>query len=128
MKKIKKQLNKKINNFSELCGDWDYRNIDMTRPHLSTIDIQDNNLVAYFEIYSPFVDEYIFSSGVLIEDNELTSQFKKLNLKKKNEVLKFIERLDSLVEWDVISNDLSSQEDEMIERLKRNEKKEEMSL
>ena len=32
-------LSQRVDRFNQLCGDWDYRNIDMTQPHLSSISI-----------------------------------------------------------------------------------------
>lgn len=56
----KLNLRKKELKFSTLCGDWDYRNIDMTEPHLSEINIGSNKIIATYEKYSSALDDYVF--------------------------------------------------------------------
>ena len=126
MKQNDKSLTQKINNFIRLCGDWDYRNIDMTKPHISYITINNNKIKVCCEIYSPELDEYIFSNEVLIEDKKMFSQFKKLNLKKKNDVLEFIKKIESFINWDDISNFLCDKENEIIKKYNEVEKEKEL--
>lgn len=35
-------LQDKIESFNELCGDWEYRNIDMTDSHIAGIEIENS--------------------------------------------------------------------------------------
>ena len=103
-------LRKKELKFSTLCGDWDYRNIDMTEPHLSEINIENNKIIATYEKYSSALDDYIFCNSEIINNSELIKKFKKLNLGEKSLVLDFISDIDCVVDWNKIVDDLNKQE------------------
>ena len=102
-------LEKKLKVFEVICGDWNYRNIDMTEPHLQKIDIVQNNLLISCELFSPDLDEYLSCDGGIIKDKKLVKKFKRLNLEKKDEVLNFISDINSLINWDKVDNDLYDQ-------------------
>ena len=57
------KIKEKLQKFSELCGDWDYRNIDMTDSHIQGIDIEKDTLLIYCELFSPKLDEYVSCLG-----------------------------------------------------------------
>lgn len=103
-------LRKKELKFSTLCGDWDYRNIDMTEPHLSEINIGSNKIIATYEKYSSALDDYVFCNSEIINNSELIKKFKKLNLGDKSLVLDFISDIDCVVDWNKIVDDLNNQE------------------
>ena len=60
------KLENKREIFADKCGDWDYRNIDMTEPHLQGIDIIQNTIIINCELYSPELDEYLSCEGGVI--------------------------------------------------------------
>ena len=91
-------LRKKELKFSSLCGDWDYRNIDMTEPHLIEINIENNKIIATYEKYSLAFDDYIFCNSEIINNSELIKKFKKLNLGDKSFALDFISDIDCAVD------------------------------
>lgn len=103
-------LRKKELKFSTLCGDWHYRNIDMTEPHLSEINIENNKIIAIYEKYSSALDDYIFCNSEIINNSELIKKFKTLNLGEKSLVLDFISDIDCVVDWNKIVDDLNKQE------------------
>jgi len=103
-------MSKKLKAFEILCGDWDYRNIDMTEPHLQGIQIIDNHHIGIScELFSPDLDEYVSCDSGIIEDKKLVKKFKKLNLDNQDEVLNFISDINSLIDWDKVDNDLYGQ-------------------
>ena len=48
-------INKKLKEFENLCVDWDYRNIDMTEPHLQGIEIIDNDILVNLDNNQEYV-------------------------------------------------------------------------
>lgn len=99
-------IKEKLKKFSELCGDWDYRNIDMTNSHIQGINIEKDNLSITCELYSPTIDEYISCNGGTFNDMSLINKFKNLDLNNKEEVLDFISSLNNLVNWDKVDDNL----------------------
>lgn len=118
-------LEKKLKVFEVICGDWDYRNIDMTEPHLQKIDIVQNNLLISCELFSPVIDDYVFCNGGIINDKDLVRNFKKLNFNNKELVLDFISSIESKINWDKVNHDLYNQVDLEKEKFKIEEKSEE---
>ena len=115
------KIKEKLQKFSELCGDWDYRNIDMTDSHIQGIDIEKDTLLIYCELFSPKLDEYVSCLGGTIKDVSLIKKFKKINLKKKVEVLDFISTINNLIDWYKVDKDLYSEIDNGVEILKEEE-------
>ncbi len=119
-------LEKKLKVFEVICGDWDYRNIDMTEPHLQGIQVIDNHHIGIScELFSPDLDEYVSCDGGIVEDKKLVKKFKKLNFDKQDEVLNFISDINSLIDWDKINNDLFDQVNLDKEKLKLEEESDE---
>ena len=83
-------INKKLKEFENLCVDWDYRNIDMTEPHLQGIEIIDNDILVNCELFSPEVDDYVSCNGGIINDKNIVKKFEDLDLTNKEDVLDFI--------------------------------------
>lgn len=122
------KLEQKEKVFEIICGDWDYRNVDMTEPHLQKIKIVGNKIEISCELFSPSIDDYAFCNGGIIEDKQLVKKFKKLNLSKKQDVLKFISDIDNLIDWKQVETDLYSQvelEKSRLQNIKQEEKFEE---
>ena len=93
-------LKDKTETFNSLCGDWDFRNIDMLDSHLAGITIKsDNTIHLDCEIYSADLDEYYFCSGGNIKSKKLVETFKKLDLKERTDVLDFISELNDKINW-----------------------------
>ena len=97
-------LKEKLQKFSELCGDWDYRNIDMTDSHIQRIDIEKDDISISCELFSTERDDYVSCDGGTFKDKSLISKFKKLNLNKQEDVLDFISSLNILVDWNNVDN------------------------
>ena len=100
-------IKNKLQKFSELCGDWDYRNIDMTNSHIQGINIEKNRLSISCELFSPEIDDYVSCDGGTFTNKSLIKRFKNLNLNKQEDVLDFISSLNDLVDWgkvDIILN------------------------
>lgn len=102
-------LKEKLQKFSELCGDWNYRNIDMTDSHIQRIDIEKDNISISCELFSTERDDYVSCDGGTFKDKSLISKFKKLNLNKQEDVLDFISSLNNLVDWNKVNNDLNKE-------------------
>lgn len=102
-------LKEKLQKFSELCGDWDYRNIDMTDSHIQRIDIEKDDISISCELFSTERDDYVSCDGGTFKDKSLISKFKKLNLNKQEDVLDFISSLNNLVDWNKVDNDLNKE-------------------
>lgn len=100
------KLQKKLEEFEHICGDWDYRNMDMTEPHLQSIQIIGNDILTNCELFSTDIDDYISCMGEIINDNNLVRKFKKLDLNYKPEVLDFISEIESKINWDKVNKSL----------------------
>ena len=110
-----KKIGEKLKKFESLCGDWDYRrNIDMTEPHLQSINIEKNYIVTFCEIFSPELDDYVICFSGKFENKSLIKKFKKLNLSNKNDVLDFISKIDNLIDWDEVNEDLNEQKEAQV--------------
>lgn len=86
-------LTEKINKFNDLCGDWDYRNIDMTNSHLASIDVLDTKkkyIIVSCELYSTSVDEYVSCSVRAIKNKKIVKEFMDLDLENYEDVLNFL--------------------------------------
>lgn len=99
-------LEKKQKKIETICGDWSYRNIDMTEPHLQSIEIINNDILISCELFSPDIDDYFSCDGGMISDKNLIKKFKKLDLKKKTDVLEFIADIENQINWDKVNKKL----------------------
>lgn len=95
-------IKNKLQKFSELCGDWDYRNIDMTNSHIQGINIEKNRLSISCELFSPEIDDYVSCDGGTFTNKSLIKRFKNLDLNKQEDVLDFISSLNDLVDWEKV--------------------------
>lgn len=118
-------LQDKIKSFNELCGDWDYRNIDMTDSHIAGIEIENNFLKILCEKYSVDVDEYVFTEGGIVKNNEIKEDFLKLNLEDYEKVLSFIRTLNGYVNWEKVDRNLSKEEQKLIKKYNLSKESEE---
>lgn len=99
-------ISKKLKAFEILCGDWDYRNIDMTEPHLQNIEIIDNDILISCELFSPEIDDYVSCDGGIISDKNIVNKFKDLDLMSREKVLSFISEIENHIYWDKITKSL----------------------
>lgn len=102
-------IDKKIRAFEILCGDWDFRNIDMTEPHLQNIRINDNKIIINCELFSTIIDDYVSCEGGIIVDKEMVKRFNDLDLKDNIEVLNFISEIEDKIDWDYVEKILSKE-------------------
>lgn len=96
-------MKKKLKIFEILCGDWDYRNIDMTEPHLQKIEIIDNDILISCELFSTEIDDYVSCEGGIISNKNMIKEFNNLDLMNREKVLKFINEIENHIDWDEIS-------------------------
>ena len=104
-------INKKLKEFENLCVDWDYRNIDMTEPHLQGIEIIDNDILVNCELFSPEVDDYVSCNGGIINDKNIVKKFEDLDLTNKEDVLDFITVINNYINWEEVNTNLSDEVD-----------------
>lgn len=115
VEKVKKNiLNRKIEKFNELCGDWDFRNIDMTQPHLQSIEINGEYLETYCEKFDVDIDDYISCKSGIFFMPDFKDRFNKLDIDNELYVDLFINEIDSLIDWDKI-NEILNSDDKLIE-------------
>lgn len=121
---IKRYLKNKLDKFARLCGDWDYRNIDMTMPHLQSIEIKGNNITINCEKYSTDLDEYVSCSNDAIADKDLVKKFKYLDLANSKKVLEFIKDIEQSVDFKDVEKRLNEEEQEEIKKIEHEEEEE----
>lgn len=100
---------KKLEKFTYLCDDWDYRNIDMTEPHLQNIGIIDDNILISCELFSPEIDDYVSCEGGIISNKNMIKRFIDLDLMNREKVLKFISEIENYIDWDKVNQKLSDE-------------------
>lgn len=100
------RLEKKQKSFTDKCGDWNYRNIDMTKPHLQSIQIIGNDILISCELFSPETDDYVSCDGGIINNKDLIIEFRQLDLNKKNNVLEFISTIENFINWNEVNKKL----------------------
>lgn len=115
----------KIKYFNYLCGEWDYRNIDMTDSHIAGIEIKNNVIEISCEKYSASVEEYLFSDGGSIKNDEIINRFLELNIEDRSEVLEFIRTLNGYVNWKKVDKDLLKEEQKLIKKYNLSKESEE---
>lgn len=116
---------KKAKRFTELCRDFNYRNIDMSNIHLESLKIQKDNLILYCGKYLNEIDDYISCSACEIQSKELVNKFKSLDLENKIDVIDFIAKLESHIDYKVVEKNLNEIEKKLI---KEKESLEEMEI
>ena len=102
-----KEINKKLKEFNRLCGDWDYRNTDMTDVHLGGIEIKYRAIKMYCEKYDVDLDNYI----ICYSEN-------------REKVLEYISSLEDCIDWKKVDNDL----DKIKEKLSNETNEKEMEM
>ena len=100
----------KMNIFNDFCGNWDFRNIDMTEPHLGGIDYIKNKFNFIIEKFSPSLDKYI-NFNHEINDKDLIKKFENLDIKNEDELLDFISFCEGKIDWKEATERLEIQEE-----------------
>lgn len=120
-----KEINKKVNEFNKLCGDWDYRNVDMTDVHLGGIEIKYRAIKMYCEKYDVDMENYLICSSGRINNQDYLKRFLELDLENREKVLEYISSLEDCIDWKKVENNL----EKIKERFSKenNEKEMEMS-
>ena len=119
-------LEKKLKVFEVICGDWDYRNIDMTEPHLQSIDIKKNTIQITCEKFSTKLDDYVSCEGGNIKSKNLVDDFTLLDLENKEDVLCFMKQIEDHIDFSKISKDLELEEQNELKKLEKEEIEEEL--
>lgn len=117
-------LKEKCNCFAELCGDWDFRNIDMTEPHLSNISIQNETIYLYCEIFSNELDDYVSCYAGACKDQSLIKMFHNLDLNNASNVDDYIDYLEMEIDWKKIKTRLYSEEKRQLRKERHHERNE----
>ena len=117
---LKIKLNQKLNKFTDLCGDWDFRNIDMTMAHLQSISINEDSINISCEYYSYELEEYISCDGGTIKDKKLVEDFKKMNINDRYEVKEYIDKIEDKIDWEQVANKLDKETQKYINENKNN--------
>jgi len=101
-------LYEKTLQFNQLCGDWDFRNTDMTEAHLQGIDINNKKgtINLSCEWFSPALDDYVSCDAGEIKNKSLIEKFKKLDLEDHIAVNQYINDIEKKVNWEKINNKL----------------------
>jgi len=121
----RKYVYNKVKKFTELCGDWDYRNIDMNDIHLESLKVQKDKIIISCERYSNKLDDYICCPACDIESKELVNEFNLLDLENREDVLDFMSKLENYIDFDKAEKSLKEQENK---KIKEKETLEEMEI
>lgn len=108
-------LEEKLKAFANLWEDDNFRNIDMTDPHLHHIEIKDNCITPIIEQYNWDLEEYFYCNSDSFVNHDLVNQFKNLNLNDEDEVMDFIYSIEDFVDWDKARDNLQKQIDTKLE-------------
>lgn len=101
--------------FNDLCGDWDFRNIDMTVAHLGGINYNDNKFYFIIEKFSPILDDYVMCEYEF-NDKELIENFENLDIHNREEVRSFMSSCEMKIDWKKATEELEKLEDKEIEQ------------
>lgn len=107
---IRKYLKNKVDKFNELCGDWDYRNIDMTDSHLQGINIKKGLIETFCEKYSTALDEYVMCDSEVLDNKKLINDFNLLDLSNMEHVLDFMREIESHIDFNNVDKILNDEE------------------
>ena len=121
---LRKYIYNKAKKFTNLCADWDYRNIDMTDIHLESLKIQKNKISLSSEKYSTKLDTYISADIFEIESKELVDEFNMIDLENKEQVINFASKLENYIDYDKAEILLNEKEQNMVEEKKNLEEME----
>lgn len=121
----RKYVYNKVKKFTELCGDWDYRNIDMNDIHFESLKVQKDKIIISCERYSNKLDDYICCPACDIESKELVNEFNLLDLENREDVLDFMSKLENYIDFDKAEKSLKEQENK---KIKEKETLEEMEI
>lgn len=119
-----KEINKKIKEFNRMCGDWDYRNTDMTDVHLGGIEIKYRAIKMYCEKYDVDLDNYIICYSGRVNNQNYLKNFIELDLENREKVLEYISSLEDCIDWKKVDNDL----DKIKEKLSNETNEKEMEM
>lgn len=122
---LRKYMYNKSKKITDLCGDWDYRNIDMCNTHLGTIKVQKDKIILSYERFSSELDDYIFSPQFEVKSKNLIAEFNILDLENKEEVLNFLSKLENYIDYDEIGKILDEEENKSLKEIKNIENEEE---
>ena len=103
-------MNKKIERFTDLCSDWNYRNVDMTKSHLQSIKISNNTIDITCEKFSVDLDDYVSCTGGQIKSKNLVNDFSLLDLENKEDVLDFMEKIEDHIDFSMVDTALNLEE------------------
>ena len=106
---------KKLKNFNDLCGNWDFRNIDMTEPHLGGINYIDNKFYFIVEKFSPALDDYIMYNFEF-NDVDLIDNFANLDMSDREEVWSFMSSCEMKIDWKKATETLEKLEEKEIKQ------------
>ena len=110
--KMKSKL-KKINRIYN-----DYKNMNkLFIPHISKIEIYDNKIYIFCEKYSLLNNSMLYCFGEIIKDKDQLKKFKNLKINNINEVLSFIEGLNTFINWIEVNRNLNLKEKEKLMNL-----------
>lgn len=121
----RKYVYNKAKKFTELCGDWDYRNTDMNDIHLESLKVQKDKIIISCERYSNKLDDYICCPACDIESKELVNEFNLLDIENRGHVLDFMSKLENYIDFDQAEKSLKEQENK---KIKEKETLEEMEI
>ncbi len=107
---LKRYMNKKIERFTDLCSDWNYRNVDMTKSHLQSIKISNNTIDITCEKFSVDLDDYVSCTGGQIKSKNLVNDFSLLDLENKEDVLDFMEKIEDHIDFSMVDTALNLEE------------------
>lgn len=105
----------KMTAFNDLCGNWDFRNIDMTEPHLGGINYIDNKFYFIVEKFSPALDDYIMYNFEF-NDVDLIDNFANLDMSDREEVWSFMSSCEMKIDWKKATETLEKLEEKEIKQ------------
>lgn len=123
---LKRYMKNKLEKFTDLCGDWDYRNIDMTEPHLQSIEIKNNVIEIACEKFSVDVDDYVSCDGGTIKSQKLIDDFTLLDLTKYDDVIEFMKKIENHIDFSKVEKELDLEEEQELNKLEKEDTEEEL--
>lgn len=109
------EFNNKVEKFNQLCGDWDFRNTDMTEPHLQGIIIDNEYIKTSCEKFDVDLDDYVSCKSGIFFIPDFKDRFNKLDINNEFHVDLFINEIEALIDWNKINKVLNSDEKEIDE-------------
>ena len=112
-------LSQRVDRFNQLCGNWDYRNIDMTQPHLSSIsiDIDRYKVNVYCEKYDVDLEEYISCKATTLlkgQADYIIQNFKVIFSEEWINPKDLINYINYKIDWDYVREELETIKEEYI--------------